>query len=66
MPEAAAVEIGAGERLGEVVGEVAVVAEEVLAEGIGDDFIHVDGDDLTGGRLRKRHAAGWSPVANPS
>jgi hypothetical protein len=28
--------------------EVAVVAEEVLAEGVRDDFVHVYGDDLAG------------------
>jgi hypothetical protein len=31
LPEAAAAKVGEGEGMGEVVGEVAVVAEEVLA-----------------------------------
>ncbi len=49
VPEPAAVEIFAGEGRGGVVGvEVAVVAEEVLAEGVRDDFVHVYGDDLAG------------------
>jgi hypothetical protein len=29
----------------------------VFSEGVGDDFIHVDGDDFTFGGLRGRHVA---------
>ncbi len=46
VPEPAAVEVGEGEWGGG--GEVAIVAEEVLGEGVGDDLVHVDGDDGAG------------------
>jgi hypothetical protein len=55
LPEAAAAEVGEGEGLGEVVGEVAVVAEKVFAEGVGDNFVHVDGDDFAV-VIEERHA----------
>ena len=42
-------EVGDGEGAGGWVGmEVAVVAEEVFAEGVCDHFIHVDGYGLAG------------------
>jgi hypothetical protein len=49
VPEPATVEVGEGEGGGGVGVEVAVVAEEVFAEGVGDDFVHVDRDGLAGG-----------------
>jgi hypothetical protein len=53
LPEAAAAEIVEGE----AIGEVAVVAGEVFSEGVGDNFVHVYGDDLTFGGVRGRHVA---------
>jgi hypothetical protein len=29
-----------------VVGEVAVIAVEVFLKGVGEDFVHIDGDDF--------------------
>ena len=57
VPEPAAVEVGEGERVG--VGEVAVVAEEVFAEGVGDNFVHVDADALA---MVRGHAGVGAPV----
>src|SRR6185312_12919189 len=47
LPEALAVEVG----LGEGGGEVAVVAEEVLGDGVSHDLVHVDADALAGAGL---------------
>ena len=52
LPEPAAAEVVEGDGGGVVVGEVAVVAGEVFSKGVGDDFVHVDGDDFTFGGLR--------------
>ena len=57
LPEAAAAEVRESDGGGVVVGELAVVAVEVFSKGVGDDFVHVDGDDFTFGGLRG-HAAG--------
>jgi len=47
VPEPATMKIGAGEGRGGVVGvKVTVVTEEVFAEGVGYNFIHVYGDGL--------------------
>ncbi len=45
VPDPLAVEVG----LGEVAAVVAVVADEVLGDGVGDDFVHVDTDAFEGG-----------------
>ena len=57
LPEAAAAEVVEGDGGGVVVGEVAVVAVEVFSEGVGDDFVHVDGDDFAVLGLRGGHVA---------
>src|SRR5215469_14320054 len=44
VPEPLAMQVGAGDAL----GEVAVVAEEMLAERVGDDLVHVYTDDAAG------------------
>ena len=44
VPEPLAFEVGGGE----VFVEVAIVPLQVLADGVGDDFVHVDGDALAG------------------
>ncbi len=57
LPEPAATEVVEGDGGGVAVGEFAVVAVEVFSEGVGDDFIHVYGDDWTIGGLRGGHVA---------
>ncbi len=61
LPEAAAAEVVEGDGGVVVGGEVAVVAVEVFSEGVGYDFIHVDGDDFTF-VLGERHAVRKAPV----
>jgi hypothetical protein len=45
VPHPFAAEVAGSKRRCALVGEVTVVAEEVLAESVGDDLIHIDGDD---------------------